>query len=434
MWTFRKGKAGTSYNDYVYVDEGTLPLRKATYTGSLPTGLGISRSGRYIYLRGTPTRVGSFTFTIKVTDANGETASKQFDITIANNSSYFRAGAGEEPDTPTKPKIATTKLDSVVAGNEFSAVLEAAGTRPITWSIVDGALPEGVIMDETGEIIGIPAQAGNYKFKVQAANSVDVATKRYTLKVLPQKPLITTTVIPDGIVGGAYSFLVEAEGEDIKFSKSGKFPNGLKLDKKTGEISGTPKKAGTYTFKLTAKNKSGKDVVEFTMSINDDSVSKTGTLTSSALPENNAAVREISTANITELYLLKDGQEFDASAEVSAGMPLTFRIGEVPDEDDSESAASISGVKVFMNDEEFHAAEIAGDGKFTIPGGKVGGNFTVYVSGFADGEDFETTEVEIQAAGASESSSISTESSGGCNVGFAGMIMLMMSGIVLFKK
>lgn len=433
LWTFRKGKAGISYNDYVYVSGGTLPLRSVTKSGTLPTGLGLSRSGRAIYLRGTPTRTGTFTFTIKVTDANGETASKQFDVTIANNSSYFRAGAGEEPDKPTKPKIATTKLDSVVAGNEFSAVLEAAGTKPITWSIVDGALPEGVIMDETGEIIGIPAQAGNYKFKVQAANSVDVATKRYTLKVLPQKPLITTTVIPDSTVGGAYSFLVEADGEDIKFSKSGKFPSGLKLDKKTGEIYGTPKKAGTYTFKLKVTNKAGKDTVAFTMTINDDSDSKTGTLTSSAIPENNAAVHEMST-NITGLYLLKDGQEFDDSAEVSAGMPLTFRIGEVPDEDDSESAVSISGVKVFVNDEELDGAEIAGDGTFTIPGGTAGGNFTVYASGIADGEEFETTEVEIQAAGEHEAGETPEGSSSGCNMGFAGGFMLALGGIVLLKK
>ena len=435
-FTFRKGKAGTAYYDYVYVVDGTLPLKSVKYTGTLPTGLGLSRSGRFIYLRGTPTRTDSFSFTITVTDANGYTGSESFVVNITNNSSYFRSGADEEPETPTKPKIATTKLDSVVAGSEFSAVLEAAGTKPITWSIVDGELPDGVIMDETGEIIGVPAQAGSYKFKVQAANSVDVATKKYTLKVLPQKPLITTTVIPDGEVKAPYSFMVEAEGEDIKFSKSGKFPSGLKLDKKTGEIYGTPKKAGTYTFKLKATNKAGKDTVEFTMTINAESVSadKNETLTSSALPENNAAEHEFSTANITELYLLKDGQEFDESASVEAGMPLTFRIGELPDEDDEEPAASISGLKVFVNNEELDGAEIASDGTFTIPGGAVDGEITVYASGFADGEEFETTEVEIQAAGDSEGSSVSGETSGGCSMGFAGMVMLMMSGIVLLTK
>ena len=58
----------------------------------------------------------------------------------------------------------------------------------------------------------------------------------------------------------------------------------------------------------------------------------------------------------------------------------------------------------------------------------------MYASGFADGEEFETTEVEIQAAGDSEGSSVSGETSGGCSMGFAGMVMLMMSGIVLLTK
>ena len=432
LWTFRKGKAGISYYDYVKVKNGTLPLKSATYTGDVPTGLGISRSGRYIYLRGTPTRTGDFSFTIKVTDANGLTASKQFDITISNNSSYFRAGAGEEPDTPTKPKIATTKLDTVTVGNEFSAVLEAAGTKPIKWSIVDGELPDGVVMGETGEIVGTPAQAGNYKFKVQAANSVDVATKKYTLKVLPEKPLITTTVLPDGEKGMPYTFLLQANGEDIKFSKSGKFPKGLKLDKKIGEIYGTPTKAGTYTFKIKAKNKAGKDTAEFTVVINEESAAE-DSVTSSSLPTLNAAVHE-EFSHTEALYLLKDGAELEDSASVSAGMPLTFRVGEVPDEDAEESKPVISGVKIFVDDEELDGAAIAPDGTFTIPGGTVDGSFTVYASGIVDGQEFETTEIEIQAAGESENVSEIPESSGGCSVGFAGMIMLLMSGIVLLKK
>lgn len=430
LWTFRKGKAGTSYYDYVKVENGTLPLKSATYTGDIPTGLGISRSGRYIYLRGTPTRPDSYSFTIKVTDANGLTASKQFDITISNNSSYFKVGAGEESDTPTKPKIATTKLDTVTVGNEFSAVLEAAGTKPITWSIVDGELPDGVVMGETGEIVGTPAQAGSYKFKVQAANSVDVATKKYTLKVLPEKPLITTTVLPDGEKGMPYTFLLRTNGEDIKWSKSGKFPKGLKLDKKTGEIYGTPTKAGTYTFKIKAKNKAGKDTAEFTVVINEESAAE-DSVTSSSLPTLNAAVHE-EFSHTEALYLLKDGAELEDSASVSAGMPLTFRVGEIPDDDESQPV--ISGVKIFVDDEELDGAAIAPDGTFTLPGEMVNGTITVYASGMVDGEEFETTEIEIQAAGESENVSEIPETSGGCSMGFAGMLMLIMSGIVLLKK
>ena len=436
-YTFVKGKLGVPYNDYVAVWGGTSPYTVTKTLGIMPPGLSISQNGRYTYLRGLPTRYGTYTFTLRATGAHNGYVDKEFTMTIANNSAYLRAGVGEEDeDNPTKPKLATKKIPDAAAYSEYNITFEAGGTQPITWSYT-GDLPEGFMFTDSGTLFGIPTEEGKYKFRVTAENSQGSVSKSFTLKVLPQKPVITNVMLPDGTIGEPYSFTLDSEGDPIKWTKSGKFPKGLKLDKATGEIYGTPTKAGTYTFKVKAKNKAGKDTAEFSININENpeglSADLTQSVNSAALPADNSA-HETGSISITGLYLLKDGQEFDNSAEVSAGMPLTFRIGEVPDEDDSESAASISGVKVFMNDEEFHAAEIAGDGKFTIPGGKVGGNFTVYVSGFADGEDFETTEVEIQAAGASESSSISTESSGGCNVGFAGMIMLMMSGIVLRKK
>ena len=230
----------------------------------------------------------------------------------------------------------------------------------------------------------------------------------------------------------------DAKGGDIKGSKSGKFSKGLTLDKATGEISGTPTKSGTYSFKVKAKNKAGKDTAEFTMTINENpeeaiSADMTESVSSSSLPAVNAASHESEAVNITELYLLRNSEEISDSAEVSAGMPLTFRASKTPDEDDPESQHVISGLKVFVNDEELDSAEIASDGTFTIPGELVDGKFTVYASGFADGEEFETSEFEIHTAGDSEGSSV-TETSGGCSVGFAGMIMLLMSGIVLMKK
>ncbi|MBQ9433293.1 MAG: hypothetical protein IJU26_03665, partial [Synergistaceae bacterium] len=170
----------------------------------------------------------------------------------------------------------------------------------------------------------------------------------------------------------------------------------------------------------------------FTMTINDDNVSKADTLTSSSLPAINAASHETDSVNITELYLLRNGEEFSDTANVPAGMSLTFRAGELPDDDDSESKPAISGLKVFVNDEKIDGVKAASDGTFTIPAEIVDGKFTVYASGFADGEEFETSEIEIQTAGASEGSS--TESSGGCSINLAGMIMLLMSGIVLMKK
>ena len=425
-FTFKDSKAGVSYYDYVYVSGGTLPLR-ATYSGSLPIGLGLSIGGRMIYLRGTPTRAYDFTFTIKVTDAKGLSDSKTFTVNIANNSSYFKSGAGEEVVAPMKPKIATTKLEAVTVGNEFSAVLEASGTKPITWTVIDGELPDGVVMGETGEIIGTPAEAGKYKFKVQAENEVGTATKKYTLKVLPEKPFITTTVLPGGEVDMPYSFRFEAEGEDIKWGKSGKLPKGLKLDKVTGEISGTPTKAGTYDFTIKAKNKAGKDSAEFRIVISDGT--ETANLSANAAAVKSSAVHH-DYADTEELFLLKDGAEIDDAASVSAGMPLTFRAGELHDDDDDETPADFSGLRVFVDGEEAEGVSVSPEGAFTLPGELVQGAFTVYAAGIVDGREVETAEIDIEAEGGS----LEEDSSGSCSVNLGGMFMLMIGGIVLLKK
>jgi len=72
---------------------------------------------------------------------------------------------------------------------------------------------------------------------------------------------ITTTSLPDGTVGVVYSAAIEVVGGTLpyKWTKpSGLLPAGLKLDKSTGVISGTPKgkKSKTFKFKVTVKDSS----------------------------------------------------------------------------------------------------------------------------------------------------------------------------------
>jgi hypothetical protein len=64
-------------------------------------------------------------------------------------------------------------------------------------------------------------------------------------------PVITTTVLPGGIVGNAYSQAVEYTGgaSPLTWSiTSGSLPAGLSLNSSTGVISGTPTTVGTSTF------------------------------------------------------------------------------------------------------------------------------------------------------------------------------------------
>ena len=84
-------------------------------------------------------------------------------------------------------------------------------------------------------------------------------------------PTITTadTDLPDGTVGTEYKQTLTATGNNITWNlaSGSTLPDGLSLNESTGEISGTPTTANTYTFTVTATNDAGSDSKEFTLTI-----------------------------------------------------------------------------------------------------------------------------------------------------------------------
>ena len=81
-------------------------------------------------------------------------------------------------------------------------------------------------------------------------------------------PSITTSSLPDGKVGEAYSQTLTANGTTpIKWSISGALPDGLSLNKDTGKISGTPTADGTAKFTVKATNSAGSNTKELSITI-----------------------------------------------------------------------------------------------------------------------------------------------------------------------
>ena len=84
-------------------------------------------------------------------------------------------------------------------------------------------------------------------------------------------PSITTSSLPDGKVGEAYSQILTATGTTpITWSIIGTLPDGLSLNKDTGKISGTPTAAGSSTFTVKATNSAGSDTKELSITITKD--------------------------------------------------------------------------------------------------------------------------------------------------------------------
>ena len=83
----------------------------------------------------------------------------------------------------------------------------------------------------------------------------------------PEVPVITTETLPDGKVGTAYQCTIAASGTaPIAFSTQSELPAGLSLSA-TGELSGTPTAAGTFSIEIQAANSAGSVQKTFALTI-----------------------------------------------------------------------------------------------------------------------------------------------------------------------
>ena len=166
----------------------------------------------------------------------------------------------------------------------------AGGTTPYTWSITPGNLPPGLSLDSsTGAITGTPTTAGTFDFTIQVTDKVaGTATANLSITV-SAAPGVTTTWLPDGEFGIAYSGNVTATGGTTPYAwsiASGIFPAGLSLDSSTGAISGTPTATGWYDFTVLIAGYDGATSTEWL----EIYISGALSITTASLPDGNVGV------------------------------------------------------------------------------------------------------------------------------------------------
>src|SRR6266576_3882807 len=146
------------------------------------------------------------------------------------------------------PAITTTTLPAGVEGTAYSqAIAKTGGAGTVTFSISAGTLPAGLTLSGAGTISGKPTGpngTANFTVKVTDSSTMTPMTAIQALSILvnlPPAPAITTTTLPPGIAGTAYSQMVAATGFGaLTFTTStGAVPPGLTLSS-AGLISGTP--------------------------------------------------------------------------------------------------------------------------------------------------------------------------------------------------
>jgi hypothetical protein len=215
-------------------------------TPALPANLSFDQTTGAI--TGIPAAQGITSHTFMLQDSSSPVQSVQQSLSLTINSA------------PVSPTITTTSLPNGAVGQAYNQTVQATGgTGALTWSIVAGTLPQNLSLNPTtGAISGTPTAAGPSSFTVRVADAVGQAdTQVLSILINQSTPpnITTTTPLPGGTVGLAYSQTLQATGGTgiLVWSLSvGSLPANLALSS-AGTILGTPTNTGisNFTVKVT---------------------------------------------------------------------------------------------------------------------------------------------------------------------------------------
>ncbi len=250
---------GTAYSQTLSASGGTAPYTYTLSAGSLPAGLTLASNGT---LSGTATAEGSFTVTVRATDAGNFTGDQAYSLTVA------------------APNLAlpASNLPAGTAGQAYTAAISPAtgGTAPYSYALTAGALPSGVVLDAaTGALSGTPTVSGTFNFTLTVTDSTPSpaaqASQSYTLSIAGATLVPGQSTLPPAVRGTPYSQVLTATGGVAPYTysvASGTLPAGLTLAS-NGVLSGTPTAEGSTSFTIAvadAGNATATQAYTFTVS------------------------------------------------------------------------------------------------------------------------------------------------------------------------
>ena len=169
------GQVAVAYSVQLTATGGTAPLVWSISAGTLPPGLSLNASTGL--LSGTPTTGGSYSFTVKITDAVGETDTRAATLVVAARVTLtFVSPPAGELGVPYSDQLTFT-----------------GGTGPYVWSISSGSLPPGLSLNtSTGLLSGTPTTAGTYSYTVRITDANNQTDTRATTQNVGAGPVIIT--------------------------------------------------------------------------------------------------------------------------------------------------------------------------------------------------------------------------------------------------
>ena len=238
---------GTAYSQTLTASGGVVPYSFALTSGALPAGMTLGSGGA---LTGTATQVGSFSFTVTVTDNFSQVGSSAYTLVVG---------------APTLTMTPAAGVLTAPYGVAYSQVFTASGSPgPFTYALT-GALPTGVTFSGN-TLSGTPTAPGSYPITVTATDSALTGVgspfsvaQNHVLNVAAPTIAVTPTTLPDPVAGEAYSQLLTASGGLAPYTfavTGGSLPTGLSLSA-SGLLSGTTTQVGTFNISVTITDAGG---------------------------------------------------------------------------------------------------------------------------------------------------------------------------------
>jgi hypothetical protein len=253
---------GASYQNNLS-NTGIPPYTWSIVQGSLPPGLNLI-PGSDLYPRvsplatviaGVPTTAGSYTFTMRLTDATGASSQRTISLKVS-------------------PLRLQSNFSFLTYGSAFNQTLTVlGGTAPYSYTIVSGGLP-WLTLSPDGLLSGTPADTGFYITTVRITDSLGNSADRDlwilvsgptnpNILVVPFSAPANPSVLPSISLGDLLTMnLLHYNGTSpyTVSLESGNLPPGIVFsynpELNVNALVGRPTATGSYTFKVRSQDSS----------------------------------------------------------------------------------------------------------------------------------------------------------------------------------
>jgi hypothetical protein len=225
-------------------------LRLVWTASDLPPGLSISSSGD---VSGTPETIGVFPVTVTDTDRDGVSGSTAFLWTV------IAAGANEVIVTDPGPQYSVT-------GSSVDLQISATDSGSLGLVLSSSSLPYRLSMTRSGDVTGMPEDAGTYWVSVTATDSTGASgSTGFVWRVNPPGAGEDVVTIADpgeqkSTAGEVVSLQMQAgdsaSGRVLEYYAAD-LPAGLSIDPGSGLVTGTAASPGGWSVEVIASDTTG---------------------------------------------------------------------------------------------------------------------------------------------------------------------------------